>query len=129
MNLKFYDVNEKASQQEGFSVQAGETIGYEKGAKMVKNFYDQNNEQVFEHFIGREMIEAILAQPGTVGISIVSGLNEIGNPFPILVGVNSKGDYIINVTRVGVNGEMSKQKGIVAGGGVISPGVPPGDGW
>ena len=128
-NLKLYNLDEKPSEVEGFSQQAGDNIGYEKGAKMVKNFYDQNNDQVFEHFLGRDIVEAILAQPGAVGLTIISGINESGVPYPVLVGVNSKGDYILDVTSVSVNGEMNKQKGIVAGGGVISPGVPPGDGW
>lgn len=130
MNTEFLEVTVKAAQQEnGFSVAAGENIGYEKGAKMVKNYYDQNNDEISAHFLGRNIIEAILAQPSAVGISIVYGLNELGLPKPVIVGVDSKGNYILNITTVGPNGQMSKQKGIVAGGGVISPGVPPAEGW
>ena len=119
-----------AEQKKSFSTQLGENIGYEKGAKMVKNYFDQNDDEVSAHFLGRNIIEAILAQPSAVGISIVYGLNQLGQPKPIVVGVDSKGNYILNITTVGANGEMNKQKGIVAGGGVISPGVPPaGEGW
>lgn len=127
---EFYPVKENLTEQiQDFSAQAGEDIGYEKGAKMIKNYYDQKQEDVSGHILGRNIVEAILAQPGAVGITIIYGLDELGLPKPVVVGVNSKGDYILNVTSVGVNGEMNKQKGIVAGGGVISPGVPPEDGW
>lgn len=118
-----------AEKKESFSAVSGENIGYEKGAKMVKNYFDQNDETISAHFLGRNIIEAVLAQPSAVGISIVYGLNELGQPKPIVVGVDSKGNYILNLTTVGANGEMNKQKGIIAGGGVISPGVPDTEGW
>lgn len=104
-----------------FSMQAGENIGYEKGARLAKNYYDQNNEQVSEHFIGREMIEALLAQPGAVGINIIAGADKKGNLKPVLVGVNAHGSYILNITSVDGQGELKKEKGIVATT-VISPG-------
>lgn len=130
MNTQMYPATTKVSEQKkGFSAQAGENIGYEKGAKMVKNYFDQNEEEISAHFLGRNIIEAILAQPSAVGISIVYGLNQLGQPKPIAVGVDSKGNYILNITTIGANGEMNKQKGIVAGGGVISPGVPDTEGW
>ena len=129
MNTEMYPVTKVTEQKKGFSAHSGESIGYEKGAKMVKNYFDQNDEQVSAHFMGRNIIEAILAQPSAVGISIVYGLNELGQPKPIVVGVDSKGNYILNITTVGANGQMNKQKGIVAGGGVISPGVPADEGW
>ncbi|MCW3114204.1 MAG: hypothetical protein JWR18_2600 [Segetibacter sp.] len=129
-NTKMYPVAGKVvEQKKGFSAQLGENVGYEKGAKMVKNYFDQNNEEISAHFLGRDIIEAILAQPSAVGISIVYGINEVGQQKPIVVGVDSKGNYILNITSIGANGEMHKQKGIVARGGVISPGVPPVEGW
>ncbi|HEX8278016.1 MAG TPA: hypothetical protein VF540_04945, partial [Segetibacter sp.] len=118
MNTQLTAVKE---QKKDVSAHAEEIIGYEKGAKMIKNYYDQNDEQITEHFVSKETIEAILAQPGAVGMTILSGLNEAGLPQPVLVGVNGQGHYILGVTSVGPNGEMNKQKGIVAGGGVISP--------
>src|SRR4051812_9455000 len=119
LNTKLTAVN---AQENNFSTEAGQIIGYEKGAKMVKKYYDENNEELASHFIGRSMIEAILNQPGTVGISILAGLNQHGASEPVLVGVNAQGNYILNVTSVDMTGEMKKQKGIVAVG-VISPGT------
>jgi hypothetical protein len=130
MNTKTHPVTAKVAQQEkGFSANAGENLGYEKGAKMVKNYFDQNEEKISAHFLGRNIIEAILAQPSAVGISIVYGSTQSGQQKPIVVGVDSKGNYILNITTVGANGEMNKQKGIVAGGGVMSPGIPDSEGW
>lgn len=118
------------AQEKSFSPTIGEDIGYERGAKMVKNYFDQNDEEISAHFLGRNIIESILAQPGAVGITVINGVNEFGNPTPVIVGVNASGDYILNVTTVGANGQLNKQKGIVAGGGVLSTGVPPTNiGW
>src|SRR4051812_19721290 len=114
--------------QTGFSPKTGEDIGYERGAKMVKNYHDKNGGEVLAHFIGRNMIEAILAQPSAVGITILYGADQQGNAKPVMVGVDAKGNYILSITTVGANGELSKQKGIVAGGGVRSPGTQP-CGW
>ena len=125
LDTGLYAAKAKAAEQKTtFSPQAGEEIGYEKGAKMVKNYYDKNDEEVSSHFIGRNMIEAILDQPGVVGITMLAGLDKFGAPQPVLVGVNAMGDYVINITTVGDNGELSKQKGIVATG-VRSPGTNP----
>ncbi|HEX8356987.1 MAG TPA: hypothetical protein VF610_06240 [Segetibacter sp.] len=117
--------NENVSEQKkGFSSQVGENIGYEKGAKMVKNYHDQNNDQVSSHFIGRDMIEAILDQPGVVGITMLAGVDKFGAPQPVLVGVNADGDYVLNITSVDESGEISRKKGLVTAG-VRYPGPNP----
>ena len=110
-------------QKKAFSPKTGEDVGYERGAKMIKNYYDKNDD-VVAHFIGRETIEAILDQPGVIGITMFNALNEVGQPKPVLVGLNSNGGYVLNITTIGDNGELFKQKGIVATG-VMSPGKNP----
>lgn len=116
MDTELYVVKGKVYQQKkGFSADAGTNIGFDKAAKMVKNHYDQTQEEVQAHFMGRNTIEAILAQPGVVGISVFYGINELGLQKPILVGVDAQGNNILNVTTVGDNGDIIKQKGIVAG--------------
>ena len=101
-------------QKKGYSADVGEDIGYEKGAKMIKNYYDQNQDDVLAHFMGRNMIEAILAQPGAVGIRMFHGLNEIGIKQMVLVAVDANGNNITSYTTVGDDGEIVKHKGIVA---------------
>ncbi len=105
-----------------YATSTGEVIGYEKGAKMVKNYYDATH-NIKSHFIGREMIEAILSQPGAAGINILYGRNENGNNQPIMLGVDTDGKYILNFTTIDCNGELSKQKGMITMGGVRSPGT------
>jgi len=130
MNSELYATKETVCvQSQGFSAEAGEDIGYERGAKMVKNHCDQNDGKLATHFFGRNILEAILSQPGAVGISVVNGLSKTGQSTPVLVGVNVEGHYIIDAVSIGINGEMTKQKGIVAGGGVMSPGTPPPTTW
>jgi len=101
-------------QKKGFSPEVGKDIGYELGAKMIKTYYDQNQDDVLAHFMGRNMIEAILAQPGVVGIRMFYALNDLGIKQLVLVGVDENGNNILNYTTVGENGEMIKKKGIVA---------------
>ena len=101
-------------QPKGYSAEVGEDIGYEKGAKMIKTYYDQNQDDVLAHFMGRNLIEAILAQPGVVGIRMFHALNEIGLKQLVLVGVDANGSNVISYTEIGENGELIKKKGIVA---------------
>lgn len=62
MDTELYVVKGKVfEQKKGYSATTGEDIGYEKGAKMIKANYDQNRDDVLAHFIGRNIIENILA--------------------------------------------------------------------
>ena len=114
-------------QNKPFSAKTGEVIGYEKGAKMVKNYYDKTR-NTESHFIGRDMIESILAQPGAEGITVLYGVDEKGAQKPVLVGVNAEGNFILNFTTVDATGELSKQRGVITMGGVRSGGTQP-CGW
>lgn len=115
MDTELYVVKGKVyEQKKGFSAEVGEDIGYEKGAKMIKTYYDQNPDDIMAHFVGRNMIEAILAQPGAVGIRMFHALNELGLKQMVLVAVDEKGNNILSYTTIGENGEIIKKKGIVA---------------
>ena len=132
MDTELYVVKGKVFQQKkGFSAEIGDNIGYDKAAKMVKNYCDQQKENVTAHFMGRNIIEAILAQPGVVGIAMFNGINELGLQKPMLVGVDANGNNVLNVTTVADNGDIIKQKGIVAGGVRSYDGIGGGDdeGW
>lgn len=115
MDTELYVVKGKVyEQKKGYSAEVGEDIGYEKGAKMIKSYFDQNPDDVLAHFMGRNMIEAILAQPGVVGIRMFHALNEVGLKQLVLVGVDAKGNNVLNITTIGANGEIIKKNGIVA---------------
>ncbi|ULQ52892.1 hypothetical protein [Flavihumibacter fluvii] len=102
----------------------GEEIGQELGAKMVKDFQDKypNDTNVF--YIGRNIIDEILAQPGCVGIRYYMGLNEIGEKTLVYVGIDSFNQIINEYKIIDNEGKLSNKQGIVAdrsnngGGGV-----------
>lgn len=108
-------------QKKGFSAEVGEDIGYELGAKMIKTYYDQNQDDVLAHFMGRNIIEAILAQPGVVGIRMFQAVNDLGIKQLVMVGVDVQGNNILNFTEIGENGELIKKKGIVADRARVCP--------
>ncbi len=117
MDTELYVVKGKVyEQKKGYSVNVGENIGYEKGAKMIKNNYDQNPDDVVAHFMGRDIIEGILSQPGVVGIRMFYAQNEMGLRQLVLVGTDANGANVIDYTTVSDNGDVIKNKGIVAGG-------------
>jgi hypothetical protein len=91
----------------------GEHIGYELGAKMVKDYYDKYQE-AGAHFVGRNIIEQILAQPGCIGIKFFKALNEQGEKTLVLTGVNQEGSEMFEITTVTPHGEIRKNEGIVA---------------
>ena len=116
-NTELYVVKGKVyEQKKGYSTQVGENIGYEKGAKMIKANYDQNPDDVVAHFMGRDIIEGILAQPGVNGIRMFYAQNELGLRQLILVGADATGKNILEYKTEGVDGELVKKTGIVAGG-------------
>lgn len=108
-------LNKQTTQKEEVRLDAnvGEHIGYELGAKMIKDYYDKYNEGG-AHFVGRNIIEKILQQPDCIGIKIFKALNEEGNKTYVMTGVNSEGQPILEITAVNPNGEMKIEEGIVA---------------
>lgn len=97
----------------------GEHIGYELGAKMIKDYYDTYQE-AGSQFVGRNILDQILAQPGCIGIKIFKALNEAGEKTYVLTGINQEGQLMLEVTAVNPNGEIKKSEGVVAdrsGGG------------
>lgn len=121
-NTELYVVKGKVyEQKKGYSAQVGEDVGYEKGAKMIKTNYDQNPDDVLAHFMGRDIIEAILAQPGVAGIRMFYAVNELGLRQLVLTGADENGKNILNYSTVGDDGEIVKNKGIVASGARSCP--------
>ncbi len=115
MDTELYVVKGKVyEQKKGYSAEVGEDIGYEKGAKMIKSYFDQNPDDVLAHFMGRNMIEAILAQPGVVGIRMFYALNEVGVKQLVLVGADANGNNVLHFDTVNEKGEVVRKNGIVA---------------
>jgi hypothetical protein len=101
--------------------EVGKDIGFEKGVKMIKRHVDAHPDHVIAQYMGRNIIEKILAQPGVIGIRTFYGLNELGINQLVFVGVDNKGNNIINYTQTLESGEKIKHKGIVADAGSLCP--------
>lgn len=108
----------------------GEEIGQQLGAQMISAYRKQNSEDVVSYFIGRNILEQIMAQPGCVGIKFYNAYNEVGEKTLVYVGVNREGADMLTISSVGINGELTSNKGIVADRIKIWPKNPvPSEDW
>ena len=92
----------------------GEEIGLELGTQFIKDYQIANPSEVQYYVIGRSIIDDILAQPGCVGIRFYNAYNELGEKTLVYVGLNEKGNAIIEYTCINSDGVLESQKGIVA---------------
>ena len=93
---------------------AGEEITHELAAKMIKNHHDKYSyEESHSYTIGKSIIEAILAQPGCVGITFRDAINEFGEKTLVYVGVDSKGNSILELTTVNDHGKLAVTHGMI----------------
>lgn len=91
----------------------GEHIGYDLGVKMVKDYFDKYGEGGAQ-FVGKNIIQDIISQPGCIGINIYKALNERGSKTYVLVGLDKENNPILNYTAVNLDGQINAKEGIVA---------------
>jgi hypothetical protein len=94
--------------------QVGEDIGLAEGAAMVQAYRQANPADTISHFIGREVIEQLLAQPGCAGINIASAAKENGERTLVFVGVDAAGEAILSYPVVNAAGQLDQKDGVVA---------------
>ena len=94
--------------------EVGEDIGLEEGRKMIIAFRNANPDATSGYYIGRQIIEQILSQPGCVGINFRKCLTETNEEHLVYTGVNDEGKDIIAYSVVNNSGELASQNGIVA---------------
>lgn len=92
----------------------GADIGHEEGYKMVTAFREAHPEAVPGFFIGRNILEQILNQPGCTGITYRKGLNEAGEEHLVYTGVDADGNDILTYSVVTTAGDIQVENGIVA---------------
>lgn len=92
----------------------GKDIGHEEGYKMVTAYREANPGAVPGHFIGRDILEKILNQPGCIGISFRKGLNEKGEEHLVYTGVGKDGKDILTYSVVTPIGDIKHYDAIVA---------------
>ena len=94
--------------------EVGEDIGLEEGRKLVTAFKEANPGATTGYYIGRQIIEQILAQPGCVGINFRKCLTGNNKEHLVYTGVNAEGRDIIEYSVVTTSGELVFKPGIVA---------------
>ena len=84
----------------------GEEISHELGAQMVKDYQVANPNDTKDYYIGRNIIEHVLAQPGCVGIRFYNAYNEEGKKTLVYIGVDAAGKGIFKYTVVDNQGAL-----------------------
>lgn len=92
----------------------GEDIGLEEGARLVSAFQQTNPEATQGYYIGRNILEQILAQPDCVGINFRKCLSDLNEEHLVYTGVDSDGKDIIEYSVINEEGHLAKKEGIVA---------------
>jgi hypothetical protein len=93
----------------------GEQITHELAAKMVKNHHDTHTiDESNSYYIGKNIIDQMLAQPGCVGIRFFDAINEEGKKTLVYVGIDAKGKSILEYTTVNDHGKLAVVEGMSA---------------
>ena len=94
--------------------EVGEDIGLAEGMRLIKAFVEVNPDATKGYYIGRNIIDQILSQPGCVGINFRKCLTETNEEHLVYTGVDADGKDIIEYSVVTVTGDVVKQNAIVA---------------
>ena len=94
--------------------EVGEDIGLSEGKQMVKAFREANPDATSSYYIGRNILDQILAQPGCVGINFRKCLTALNQEHLVYTGVDAEGKDILEFSVVSNTGDLVKQNGIVA---------------
>src|SRR5665213_1662208 len=94
--------------------EVGEDIGLEEGIQLVKNFRDANPDATPGYYIGRNIIDQILNQPGCVGINFRKCLSENNEEHLVYTAVDAEGQDILQYSVVTNTGDIVSNDAIVA---------------
>jgi hypothetical protein len=95
-----------------YSAVGGE-ISHESAHEMIRTWQNANPNENPAYYLGRNIIEKILAQPGCVGMRFYYGINEQGQKTLVYMGIDANGQDIVKSTVVSEFG-MSSQEAILA---------------
>jgi hypothetical protein len=93
--------------------EVGENIGLAEGIELINAFRSANPNATQGYYIGGNILEQILAQPGCVGINFRKCLTN-NEEHLVYTGVDAEGKDIIEYSVVASNGDVQKREGIVA---------------
>ena len=94
--------------------EVGENIGLAEGTKLVNNFREANPDATPGFFIGRNIIDQILNQPGCVGINFRKCITDENEEHLVYTAVDADGKDILSYSMVTTTGDIEKHDGIVA---------------
>lgn len=93
----------------------GEQISHELAARMVKNHHDAHSvDESNSYYIGKNIIEQMLAQHGCAGIRFFDAINENGQKTLVYVGIDAKGKSIVEFSTVNDHGKLAVVEGMAA---------------
>ena len=93
--------------------EVGELISYELAGKMIKDFNDANPTEIYCFTVGRNVIDQVLAQPGSVGLRLYRAINEEGKTTIVYAGVDADGKTILNYPGIDETGKLVHVKGLI----------------
>lgn len=94
--------------------EVGENIGLTAGVELVNAFKAANPAATQGYYIGRNILEQIMAQPGCVGINFRKCLTNLNEEHLVYTGVDSEGKDILEFSVVTNTGDIVKKDAIVA---------------
>lgn len=94
--------------------EVGENIGLTEGRELVNAFRAANPDATKGYYIGRNILEQIMAQPGCVGINFRKCLTNMNEEHLVYLGVDAEGKDILEFSVVTNTGGIVKQDAIVA---------------
>jgi hypothetical protein len=94
--------------------EVGEDIGLTEGIQMVNAFTEANPTATPGYYIGRNILEQIMAQPGCVGINFRKCLTITNEEHLVYTGVDADGKDILKYSVVTNTGDFVSKDGIVA---------------
>jgi len=99
--------------QKDYTAVGGE-ISHETATDFVKAFQQAHPNENPAYYLGRNIIEKILAQPGCAGMRFYYGYNTEGQKTLVYVGMDANGNDMVKQTMVTENGVISSEQGVVA---------------
>ena len=93
--------------------EVGEDIGLNEGIQLVNAFREANPDATPGYYIGRNILDQVLSQPGCVGIRFRKCLTN-NEEHLVYTGVDADGKDILSFSVVNNNGDLEQYNGIVA---------------
>lgn len=107
-------MNQSALVETKSLAEVGENIGLSEGIELVNAFKVANPTATSGYYIGRNILEQIMAQPGCVGINFRKCLTNLNEEHLVYTGVDAEGKDILEFSVVTNTGDIVKNEAIVA---------------